>query len=230
MCGIFGSNDRERFLTLYELNRKRGTFSASISVIFSNHDVVSMKWEGSPTTKALEQQFKLTKELTRGNASIVAYLGHTQAPTSAKRKYDRDTSHPFSGERYTIAHNGVLTNFEKLKRHYAPKWKNPVDSSIIPYIFDKIEQDAEDINPMVSISKGLSLLEGTFGLWIYDCGLKDIYLARCGSTLFANMLTNDFSSIKFENSDMLDEGVIYQLTREGVTSVGLFDFNSPFFT
>jgi len=224
MCGIFGSNDRERFLTLYELNKQRGTFATSISVVLENGDLPVMKWQGSPAVKTVEDQLKIIDK----ESKATAFLGHTQAPTSAKREYSKTTSHPFNTEGWTVAHNGVLTNFEEIKINMLPKWKNPVDSSTIPAIINSLCKEGKD--PLDALSKGLSLLEGTFGLWIYSSIDLRIYIARCGSTLFANLLSNDFSSTKFKNSEALEEGYIYQLTREGLTSVSQFDFNSPFFT
>jgi glucosamine 6-phosphate synthetase-like amidotransferase/phosphosugar isomerase protein len=92
------------------------------------------------------------------------------------------------------------------------------------------EEERNTENNIAAITTSLGQLEGTFGLWIYDSNRKTMFLARCGSTLFANVLTNEFSSIKFKNSEPLEEGHLYQLTPEGVTSVDLFDFDSPFFT
>jgi glucosamine 6-phosphate synthetase-like amidotransferase/phosphosugar isomerase protein len=224
MCGIFGSTDKERFLTLYELNKQRGTFATSVSLVLENGDLPVIKWEGSPTVKAVLNQIKSIEKTKK----ISSYLGHTQAPTSAKRKYDRVTSHPFNEDGWTVAHNGVLSNFDDLKENLATKWENPVDSSIIPHTINVFSKDG---NPgLVAVTRSLSLLEGTFGLWLYHSDDSCTYIARCGSILFANLLNNDFSSIKFKGSETLEEGIVYQVTREGLTTVGQFDFDSPFFT
>lgn len=224
MCGIFGSTDRERFLTLYELNKQRGTFATSVSMVLENGDLPVVKWEGSPTIRAVDDQIKIIQK----ERKITLFLGHTQAPTSAKRKYDRSTSHPFNEDGWTLAHNGVLTNFEDLKENFSSKWKNPVDSSIIPYVINSFYK--ENTPGLTCVTRSLSLLEGTFGVWVYHTTDMCTYIARCGSTLFANLLDNDFSSTKFKGSETLAEGIVYQITREGLTTVGQFDFNSPFFT
>jgi len=74
------------------------------------------------------------------------------------------------------------------------------------------------------------MLKGTFGLWIFDQKGTNIYLARSGSTLFADFITNDFSSLEEDNFVELEEGTLYLLTKEGLTAVGEFKPNSPFFT
>jgi hypothetical protein len=48
--------------------------------------------------------------------------------------------------------------------------------------------------------------------------------------LFANKIDNTFSSVKFKGSEAVEEGVVYEVTPEGLTSVANFDFNSPFFS
>jgi len=80
------------------------------------------------------------------------------------------------------------------------------------------------------ICNALSMLRGNFGLWILNSKNNHVYLARSGSTLYADFLTNNFSSIKFSDYKPLEEGILYLQTVEGLTSVGTFKSNSPFFT
>jgi glucosamine 6-phosphate synthetase-like amidotransferase/phosphosugar isomerase protein len=155
------------------------------------------------------------------------YLGHTQAPTSSKREYDFKTSHPFSYGNWMVAHNGVLTNFEQLKPLVNnPLAYNEVDTSIIPALLDELEDELED--EIQTMSEILSKLKGTFGLWLYCKSSGNTYLARSGSTLYGDYLTNDFSSLPYAKFQPLQEGIIYLLTREGITEVGFFSTNSPF--
>jgi hypothetical protein len=67
-------------------------------------------------------------------------------------------------------------------------------------------------------------------LWILNSKNNNTYLARSGSTLFADFLSNDFSSTKYNNYKTVEEGVLYLQTVEGLTAVGTFSPNSPFFT
>lgn len=227
MCGIFGASKKEQFLTLLELNKRRGTFATSVSCILSNGDLVIHKWSGNTTIKNIDSFLKQEE-------GVNYFLGHTQAPTSSAREYTKQHAHPFNTSHYTVAHNGVLTNFADLREHFKPggkNWSNPVDSSIIPVVFNMIEESNKNIpNNIDIISKGLSLLEGTFGLWIYDSATKNCFVARNGSTVYANIYTNEFSSVKFKDGESLEEGVLYQITPEGLTTVAIFDHDSPFFT
>jgi len=157
------------------------------------------------------------------------YLGHTQAPTSSKRSFDRKTSHPFECNMWVVAHNGVLTNDIKLKNQVRDKNTfNEVDSSVIPALLAQ-ESDESGLSETDLICKILSKLEGTFGLWIYNKVTHNTFIARSGSTIYADLINNTFSSLPETNFTSLEEGVLYQITLEGITSVGGFTKNSPFF-
>jgi len=175
---------------------------------------------------------KLVIEYGKKRKSITdfdVFLGHTQAPTSEKRTFSPNTSHPFQYKDWIIAHNGVLTNDKELKKQIKDKKAyNAVDSSVIAPLINQHVKDLDD--EVAGICKALSKLKGTFGLWIYNQKSANIFLARSGSTVFANFLSNDFSSLKEQEFVALEEGVLYLLTKEGITSVGVFETNSPFFT
>jgi len=157
------------------------------------------------------------------------YLGHTQAPTSAQRKFSPTTSHPFQYKDWLIAHNGVLTNDKQLKTLVSDKNAfNVVDSSVIPVLLHMNEKSIKD--EVAGIVRTLTQLQGTFGLWMYNQKSGNIYIARSGSTLYADFINNEFSSLPEPEYVALEEGLLYLLTKEGITSVGKFIPNSPFFT
>lgn len=227
MCGIFGSSDYSRYVKLYDQNKKRGNFSyGGLFIDTKIHAIV--KTQGTFNFKgklSIEMKGKTTKPLN----SFKNYLGHTQAPTSSKREYSHKTTHPFSEKQWYIAHNGVLSNHNTLRKGLK-KFKsiNEVDTSVIPPLV--YMHTAKSKNEVKGICEALSLLEGTFGLWIYNDRSNSVYLARSGSTLYANYLTNDFSSIIATGLKSLEEGILYLQTVEGLTAVGDFKTNSPFFS
>jgi glucosamine--fructose-6-phosphate aminotransferase (isomerizing) len=185
----------------------------------------------SPGTATLTKKIVIEYGKKRRNITDFNYfLGHTQAPTSSQRAFSPTTSHPFQFKDWLIAHNGVLTNHKELKQLIANKKSyNVVDSSIIAPLLDMhLKKHGDEI---LSIIKTLSLLKGTFGLWIYNQKSGNIYIARSGSTLYADFLNNEFSSLPNPDNGFVEveQGLLYLLTKEGITSVGKFATNSPFF-
>lgn len=217
MCGIFGAISASKFEVLDQANQSRGNFASGM--LF--HDGNNFDIQKTENTFNWNQ-IKLPDGLI--------YLGHNQAPTSSERKWREHTSHPFLTNNWVVAHNGILTNFDKLKKEYAPEHENIVDSSIIPALlsyFEKTLGVANNIEKETNlISHVLNLIEGTFGLWIVNLSTLNVYIARQGSTLFYDR--NSFSSVKGDKSKEVKEGVIYKFTYKGIKAEGKFKVKSPF--
>lgn len=218
MCGIFGSTNSKKFDTLYKLNRERGNFAFGCALVdrFQPELVHIQKYQGAPD-----------KDLDFPHSCSVM-LGHTQAPTSSVREWSEETSHPFECGDWIVAHNGILSNFEKLRRQYvAISHTNDVDSSIIPALLDLFQTKGIKGHESLIIAEVAELLEGTFACWIYNRVSGNTYLIRCSSTLFGDNYGN-FSSVQFPNSFPLEEGVVYKFDR-GLHSIRKFKYSSPFF-
>ena len=228
MCGIFGSNDLERYQTLYELNKSRGSFAYGSLYTYIESRPLVFKEEVDTFLSWNED----------GYADCTFYFGHTQGPTSAKRDFDKETSHPFQYHNWTVAHNGVLSNSKILAEKYIVD--NPVDSAVIPVmIWNKfVELYDPDVWVWEREQRAIKLaceeLEGTFSCWIHNNNTNNVYLVRCGSTLFAG--DREFSSAQSEGMYEIDDGGIYRLLHdadpddsEWLTKVNEFDTNSPFF-
>jgi glucosamine 6-phosphate synthetase-like amidotransferase/phosphosugar isomerase protein len=225
MCGIFSASNFSRYIKLYNKNKERGTFAYGALFLSYSYDA-AVKVEG--TVELSKNMTINNREVQMKPSEFYYFMGHTQAPTSSKRIFDELTSHPFYCGQWVVAHNGVLTNDNKLKTKIKNKNSfNEVDSSVIPALLDQYSEEIE--NEVDAICKVLSKLEGTFGLWIYNKESHNVYIARSGSTLYANILDNTISSLPDDDLKLLEEGVLYLVTAEGLTSVGGFTNNSPFF-
>jgi len=218
MCGIYGAISASKFEILDEANKVRGNFASGI-FYYSGEEYDFQKTEGSFNW----DEIKLPKK-------GFIFLGHNQAPTSSERKWKEHNSHPFVHNNWVVAHNGVLTNFNQLKKDYIPDHPNLVDSSIIPALLAHFEKTFDTANTQAKetqlIAYVLELLEGTFGLWIVNTNTMNIYLARQGSTLFFDK--NSFSSAKGKGYKELKEGVLYKFNKKGLKPVEKFKVNSPF--
>lgn len=228
MCGIFGAKDFKTYTSLYNKNKKRGTFA--FGGIFVTKSIYATL--RSPGKIALSKNLVIKySKFKRKIDDFDYFLGHTQAPTSSVRKYDHKTSHPFNVEDWVVAHNGVLTNHIELKKNIKnKKLFNEVDSSVIPALLHLQRKRFPKKDEASLISSILGQLHGNFGLWIYNSRSQNVYIARSGATLYADFLNNSFSSLSEKGFKAVEEGVLYLLTPEGITEVGEFKPNSPFYT
>ena len=225
MCGIFGSTNFERFKTLYQINKDRGSFAyGSMYTYKESRPLVQKSAFGEVLSEHVEGE------------QPTFYFGHTQGPTSAQRDFDTDTSHPFTYLNWSVAHNGVLSNSKTLLDKY--KVDNPVDSSVIPVIIWHKFQELYDPDVWIwereqrAIKLACEELEGTFSCWIHNTKTNNVYLIRCGSTLFTDY--REFSSAQVEGMTPLDDRCVYRLYHEDdrmgwLANVEEFNTNSPFF-
>ncbi len=223
MCGIFGSTKFKLYEKLYSYNITRGTFAGGSLYVKPCRDLYIKKWQGKQYVNELTGFYAWAHEYK-------LFMGHTQAPTGAQREFTKQTTHPFETNNWIVAHNGVLENNKQLEAELLQHLDNPippVDSAIIPALLDDVYV-GDDVQ---AIEQVCGMLKGTFACWIYSKMGKQAYLVRSGCTLLGNIETSSFSSIYVPRvaESLLDEGVIYCVTDEGLTTVGTFEQSSPFY-
>jgi len=222
MCGIFGAIDKSMYDVLYEASKVRGNFA--YGHCFLTKDKANpfhiQKFNSLPAVDTIKDV-----------ASNKYYMGHCQAPTSSARKWSKDDAHPFVSGNWIVAHNGVLTNAEKLIEENRLYVHSVVDTSVIPSMLDMYEVVYE-YDTVTCIKETLKQLQGTFALWIINSKTKQMFLARQGSTLFANVETGSFCSLECKSPgwNPLDEGCIYQIdiVAKIIKPVDKFETSSPF--
>jgi predicted glutamine amidotransferase len=219
MCAIFGSYSKSMFEVLHTCNVERGIWAGgALAAKFDKPSPDIIRWENSTN---------IERRLTPFDADV--YLGHLQAPTGATRKWSELTTHPFVVGDWIVAHNGVITNQSILEKTFNGNTKVAVDSMLIPIIINHLVEDKQQ-DIIKSIEATLSLIEGTFSVWIFNSKTKNIYIARQGSNLFADNSGN-FSSINGKNKwKEVAEGTLFGLSTTGLHAIGKFKNTTPFFT
>jgi len=220
MCAIFGSFDKTMFEILYEANKERGNFASSVTCLPDpkyDDDQYVVKQKGDVDF----DKFKFPGQ------KLEYLLGHVQAPTSAKRTWNYNTSHPFESLSWLVSHNGVLTNEKKLRKEHARFLENPVDTAVIVEMLEKFSQVNK--NPVAIIIQALSMLQGTYALSMVHCDTNDVYIARTGSLLHYNN-KGSYSTMPGTGYKILPEGVIMKLNKKTKrwNKVGTFEVKSPF--
>tara|TARA_R110002012_G_scaffold49550_2_gene128213 strand:- start:2219 stop:2896 length:678 start_codon:yes stop_codon:yes gene_type:complete len=222
MCAIFGSFDTSMFEVLYEANKQRGNFASSI-VSLSHDDQFIRKKKGDIDFDKYTYEPKTNY-----------YLGHVQAPTSAERKWNYNTSHPFESMSWLVSHNGVLTNHKKLRDTYCDFSTNKVDTSIIVNLLEhftelELKKGKFIVNRKRVIKNTLEKLAGTFALSMVFCDTNEVFIARSGSVLHYNN-KGDYSTTGGMGFKELPEGTIMRLNNETKrwNKISNFDFDSQF--
>jgi len=226
MCGIFGSKSFEQFDELYKINQTRGDFASGHLFVNERGDYEIDKRPGS-VTYDIRTIPHVGTEL-----AYDMYMGHTQSPTGSVRDYRYDTSHPFQSSNWIVAHNGVLNNHQSIIDEYFPDHDCDVDSSVIPAFLEyllrnkPVKGNYELMDNVVSAV--LNRLSGTYAVFIYNKPNKQLYIARCGSTLFYNPDECTFSSVKHDKMESVPECTLYKRVEDRFVKVCNLQNNSSF--
>ena len=223
MCAIFGSFVTSMFEVLYEANKKRGNFASSIVSLSPDDDEQYIR----------KKRGNIDFDKYTYEPSSNYYSGHVQAPTSANRVWNYNTSHPFESLTWLVSHNGVLTNHKELRKKYCSFVENNVDTAVIVNLMEHFTQktlaDEKRVVPEKIIKSTLELLSGTFALSIVFCDTNEVFIARSGSILHYNN-KGDYSTMGGVGFKELQEGVIMKLNNKTKrwNKAGKFKFDSPF--
>ena len=186
MCGIVGYvGPRDCTDVLVSALTKleyRGYDSAGIAV-FENGKISVAKTKGrlSDLVDKMEKEGK-----PKGHAGI----GHTRWATHGEPS--DVNSHPHSGRRVTIVHNGIIENYKQLKRflidNERTEFLSDTDTEVVAQLLDFYY----DGIPIRCSRKVLHELRGSFALGIVFADRPDtVYAVRCESPLIVGQGTGE---------------------------------------
>ncbi|UTH14181.1 glutamine--fructose-6-phosphate transaminase (isomerizing) [Macrococcus equipercicus] len=220
MCGIVGyigtEDAKEILLKGLEKLEYRGYDSAGIAVR-NGEDVRVYKEKGriAELRKVVDSSF----ETSTG-------IGHTRWATHGVPNHTNSHPHQSESERFTLVHNGVIENYEQLKKEYLSDvtFKSDTDTEIIVQLveyFSKQGQTTEEAFTAV-----LKLLHGSYALGLLDKENPDvIYVAKNKSPLLVG-LGEGFNVIASDAMAMLQvtdtyvelvDGEIVLVSKDSVT-------------
>lgn len=221
MCGIVGyvgpkdcSDVLVSALTKLEY---RGYDSAGIAV-FDNGTIKTVKTKGK--LKNLED--KLANE---GKPVGHVGIGHTRWATHGEPS--DVNSHPHSGARVTIVHNGIIENYMELKEFLISKGRkflSETDTEVVAQLLDYKYNG----KPLETIDSVMAELKGSFALGIMFKDFPDrIFAVRRESPLIVGVangesfIASDVPAILKYTKDyyLLAHDEIATLTKDGVTFV-----------
>ena len=205
MCGIFAAivNPNSTFSTSHisaikkviEISQhlgieseKRGKQSSGISVCtgFENHLFVSSAGFSDMLASRKYDQFvsNLLKARTKTEASIkkISVIGHARLVTHGIGLQPFNNQ-PISDERFTLVHNGIVTNVAALKAKYKLEPKTQVDSEIILLLIARFVKDGNELSP--AINAAIRDLKGEINCLLQDTLTGDVYgFSNTGSLFY----------------------------------------------
>lgn len=221
MCGIVGyvgpRDCSDVLISALTKLEYRGYDSAGIA-IFENDVIKTVKTQGK--LKNLED-----KIIAEGKPNGHVGIGHTRWATHGEPS--DVNSHPHSGARVTIVHNGIIENYIELKEFLISKGRtflSETDTEVVAQLLDYKYNG----NPLETIDTVLAELKGSFALGIMFKDFPDrVFAVRRESPLIVGVangesfIASDVPAIlKYtKNYYLLDHDEIATLSSKGVSFV-----------
>lgn len=182
MCGIVGyignQDSKEILLKGLEKLEYRGYDSAGIALLNDN-GVTVFKEKG---------RIADLRDTVDQAVSACSGIGHTRWATHGAPSTVNAHPHQSNSDRFTLVHNGVIENYELLKRQYLKdvSLKSDTDTEVIVQLMDLLVN--EGLNVEEAFRKTLTLLEGSYALALLDKqNDKMIYVAKNKSPLLVGL-------------------------------------------
>ncbi|MFO8069629.1 MAG: glutamine--fructose-6-phosphate transaminase (isomerizing) [Alkalibacterium sp.] len=221
MCGIVGYIGKKdaKDILLHGLDKLeyRGYDSAGIYLLNKAHDGHLFKEKGR--IAALREKVDATVEATAG-------IGHTRWATHGVPSVRNAHPHQSSSERFTIVHNGVISNYQEVKDAYLEgvELKSDTDTEIIIQLISWFVE-TEDLKPLDAFKKAIVTLEGSYAIALMDSENADvIYAAKNKSPLLLgkgegfNVICSDAMAMIKETDQFVElmDKEIATVTRESL--------------
>ena len=185
MCGIVGfigqQDAKEILLKGLEKLEYRGYDSAGIAVQ-SNSGVVVSKEKG---------RIAQLREIVDTSIEASIGIGHTRWATHGVPSKGNAHPHQSTSQRFTLVHNGVIENYELLKREYLQDvtFVSETDTEVIVQLLEKHVQEGAHVEE--AFRQTLKLLHGSYALAMLDNeNLGVIYVAKNKSPLLVGVGDN----------------------------------------
>lgn len=220
MCGIVGyiGNREAQNILLSGLKRLeyRGYDSAGVATLDSTGNLTNIRAQGKVAELVALQANETTKD-TVG-------IGHTRWATHGVPSVKN--AHPHTAGRITLVHNGIIENFQDLKRLLEPKgysFKSDTDTEVLTALIDSLY--TADATLLDAVLGALKLVVGAYGIAVLAHDMPNqIVAARSGSPLIIGLadgetfIASDASALIGYTDQVLylKEGEVAVCTTNGV--------------
>ncbi|MCM3734106.1 glutamine--fructose-6-phosphate transaminase (isomerizing) [Fictibacillus nanhaiensis] len=220
MCGIvgyIGNNDaKEILLRGLEKLEYRGYDSAGIAVL--NEDGVHVFKEKGRIAN-LRESVDLGVEASVG-------IGHTRWATHGVPSKVNSHPHQSSTERFTLVHNGVIENYEQVKKQYISgvEFLSETDTEVIVQLVEHFVKEGMEVEE--AFRRTLSELKGSYAIGLIDNeNPETIYVGKNKSPLLVgkgegfNVIASDAMAMLSQTDqyvELMDKEIVI-VTRDSYT-------------
>ncbi|MFZ7931444.1 glutamine--fructose-6-phosphate transaminase (isomerizing) [Bacillus thuringiensis] len=220
MCGIVGfigeQDAKEILLKGLEKLEYRGYDSAGIAVQAEN-GVVVYKEKG---------RIAKLREIVDENVGASVGIGHTRWATHGVPSKVNAHPHQSTSKRFTLVHNGVIENYELMKKEYLQDvtFVSETDTEIIVQLME--QQVSTGLSVEEAFRNTLSLLHGSYAIGLLDAENPNmIYVAKNKSPLLVgvgdnfNVVASDAMAmlqVTDQFIELMDKEIVI-VTKESIT-------------
>ncbi|QWI14706.1 glutamine--fructose-6-phosphate transaminase (isomerizing) [Bacillus wiedmannii] len=220
MCGIVGfigeQDAKEILLKGLEKLEYRGYDSAGIAVQAGN-GVVVYKEKG---------RIAKLREIVDENVAASVGIGHTRWATHGVPSKVNAHPHQSTSKRFTLVHNGVIENYELVKKEYLQDvtFVSETDTEIIVQLME--QQVSTGLSVEEAFRNTLSLLHGSYAIGLLDAENPNmIYVAKNKSPLLVgvgdnfNVVASDAMAmlqVTDQFIELMDKEIVI-VTKESIT-------------
>lgn len=219
MCGIVGyagkTNVIKNIMTGLKSLEYRGYDSSGIAYLDKNNNIKIYKKEGQ--IKNLDQILNYEDEASLG-------ISHTRWATHGG--VTDNNAHPHNQGKITLVHNGIIENYEELKKELEKEgynFKSSTDSEVAAALIDKLYKENKDMLKILVILK--EILKGSYAFNIINSDIpnkiygirKDVPLI-VGVSDHGNMFASDIPAILHVTNKyiVLNNNEIVELEQDNV--------------
>ncbi|MGG1572629.1 glutamine--fructose-6-phosphate transaminase (isomerizing) [Fictibacillus sp. NRS-1165] len=220
MCGIVGyvgnKDAKEILLRGLEKLEYRGYDSAGIAVV-DNDGVQVFKEKG---------RIAVLREIVDPSVETSMGIGHTRWATHGAPSKVNSHPHQSAAERFTLVHNGVIENYENVKREYLPnvEFASDTDTEVVVQLIEKFVNEGENVEE--AFRHALSVIKGSYAIALVDNQDSDtIYVGKNKSPLLVgvgegfNVVASDAMAMISQTDqyvELMDEEIVI-VTRDTYT-------------
>ncbi|PGU53884.1 glutamine--fructose-6-phosphate transaminase (isomerizing) [Bacillus cereus] len=220
MCGIVGfigeQDAKEILLKGLEKLEYRGYDSAGIAVQAEN-GVIVYKEKG---------RIAKLREVVEENVAASVGIGHTRWATHGVPSKVNAHPHQSTSKRFTLVHNGVIENYELVKKEYLQDvtFVSETDTEVIVQLME--QQVSTGLSVEEAFRNTLSLLHGSYAIGLLDAENPNmIYVAKNKSPLLVgagdnfNVIASDAMAmlqVTDQFIELMDKEMVI-VTKESIT-------------